>query len=129
MDFVVGYEIRRSNSADADCDICRNLEGKYPKSFLWSGWHDGCKCQVVPVMVSDDEFNDDELFELRAALKGEEATGGGYKSTIRVLPINFISWIINMLPVFKDSGTYPDFIDNNMEIILKSLKYYGKSES
>lgn len=54
QDFVVGYEIKYTNIPGNDCPICKAREGKYPKDFNWTGWHDGCKCYVVPILADED---------------------------------------------------------------------------
>ena len=50
MDFVVGFEIKLSGNHTLNGkpfrDICDELAGKYPKDFVWSGWH--------PLCYSDD---------------------------------------------------------------------------
>ena len=38
LDFVLGFEVRRSPNAHK-CDVCDPLVGKYPKGFIFSGWH------------------------------------------------------------------------------------------
>lgn len=55
LDFVVGYEIRRSNRV-YDCDVCESLKGKYPKDFVWSGWHVLCRCHAVSILTSEEEL-------------------------------------------------------------------------
>lgn len=49
MDFVVGYEIKLSGNHNCKGvplgkfrDICDDLKGKYPKDFVWTGWHPLC---------------------------------------------------------------------------------------
>lgn len=60
FDFVVGYEIKRSNRK-TPCDICENLKGVYPKSFKFRGWHPNCLCVCLPILATPDEL--DELLE------------------------------------------------------------------
>ena len=55
MDFVVGYEVKRSKRG-FDCSICESLKGKFPKDFDFRGWHSQCRCVVVPILATDDEF-------------------------------------------------------------------------
>lgn len=38
LDFVVGYEIKRSK-VEFGCSVCGDLKGKYPKDFKFRGWH------------------------------------------------------------------------------------------
>lgn len=53
---VVGFEIKLSAQHPRP-DICDDCKGKYPKSFVFSGWHPHCFCYTVPIMLSDDEFD------------------------------------------------------------------------
>ncbi|TXD47355.1 hypothetical protein [Polaribacter sp. IC073] len=59
MKFVVGYEIKRSNNP-FPCDICEMMKGSYPKNFVWSGNHPNCRCYLVPIMQSEDDFFNDK---------------------------------------------------------------------
>lgn len=56
LDFVVGFEIKRSNNKDENCFLCEIGEGKYPKDFKWTGWHDKCKCFTTSILLSDSEY-------------------------------------------------------------------------
>ena len=72
LDFVCGYKINVTQSKQMGCVQCNQLKGIYPKSFIWTGWHDECKCYLTPILMDTDENNTNELNELRAALRGEE---------------------------------------------------------
>jgi len=64
--FCYEYEIRLSNNhtlinpktgeAEPFHDICDDLQGIYPKSFLWEGWHPHCRCRMYPIRISDDDL-------------------------------------------------------------------------
>lgn len=58
MDFIVGYEIKTqgAHGHEHKADICDMLQGKYPKSFKWVGWHPLCRCIAIPIMSTEDEF-------------------------------------------------------------------------
>jgi hypothetical protein len=55
LDFVVGKRIQLS-AAHADFDVCDNLAGDYPKTFIFDGWHVNCLCYVTTILMSKDEF-------------------------------------------------------------------------
>lgn len=59
LPFVIGYEVLLSN-AHPEPDICDDLRGKYPKTFVFVGWHPNCLCFVIPILATDEEF---EKFE------------------------------------------------------------------
>jgi len=54
-DAILGYEVVLSNSHNVT-DICDDLKGKYPKSFIWRTWHPQCRCQALPILPSQDDF-------------------------------------------------------------------------
>lgn len=58
MDFVLGIEIKRSSSHKGPCKICDAMAGKYPKEFVFTGFHPFCICYAVPIMMDHDEFAD-----------------------------------------------------------------------
>lgn len=62
LDFILGYEVRRSANAHP-CPICDSLKGKYPKDFIFPGWHPFCICYAVPVVMEHDDFADFLLHE------------------------------------------------------------------
>lgn len=59
MDFVIGYRIITSQrSLTPVCPLCERLQGVYPKSFMFTGWHPSCRCVAVPVMITDEQLSD-----------------------------------------------------------------------
>jgi hypothetical protein len=71
---VVGFEVRLSNRHVVR-DICDDLKGKYPKDFLFRGWHPNCYSDDTEVLTSrgwrlfKDLFNDDLIFSLNPETK------------------------------------------------------------
>lgn len=61
---ITGYEIRLSNNHTTLIkgkrvpltDICDRLAGVYPKTFLWTGWHPHCRCEMIPILISENDF-------------------------------------------------------------------------
>lgn len=64
LPFVIGQEIRLSNQ-HPQYDICDRCAGRYPKEFIFMGWHPQCICYKVPVMMSDEDYEkyEDSLLE------------------------------------------------------------------
>lgn len=56
LPFVLGIEIKRSKSRQEDSCLCDPLQGRYPKNFLFLGWHPQCLCQAIPLMLTREEF-------------------------------------------------------------------------
>ena len=48
LNFVLGFEVKRSPNAHP-CAICDAMKGKYPKDFVFLGWHPFCICFAVPL--------------------------------------------------------------------------------
>lgn len=73
LDFVIGFEVHRTNhEPQCNCSLCERLKGRYPKTFKFKGWHPQCMCYVTPILTTDEEFDAQELSDLKAALYGTE---------------------------------------------------------
>lgn len=102
FDFILGYEVKLSKRHPAP-DICDDLIGRYPKNFIFLGWHPNCMCYVVPLVMSDEEY---------------------YNPNQRVnnyisLPTGLGSWIDNnSLRILSSSkrGTLPYWLRDNKNV-------------
>ena len=110
MDFVVGQEIKLSNNHTCNgvpfTDICDDLKGKYSKDFKFTGWHPMCRCYVIPILKTEDEFWSEE--------KKESI------NKVDDLPNNFKDWIVDnkkRLEKAKIKGTLPYFVRDNLKKI------------
>lgn len=56
LDFVLGVDIRRSASNKGPCPICDAMVGRYPKGFVFRGWHPWCICPATPILMKEDDF-------------------------------------------------------------------------
>lgn len=54
---ILGYEVKLSGSHIVT-DMCDELTGRYPKSFVWLTWHPSCFCYAVPILPNPDQFAD-----------------------------------------------------------------------
>lgn len=52
--FVIGQYIHVSPQHNID-DICNDLEGRYPKDYVWISWHPQCICTSDPITIQDEE--------------------------------------------------------------------------
>lgn len=52
--FVIGQYIHVSPQHNID-DICNDLEGRYPKDYVWISWHSQCICTSDPITIQGDE--------------------------------------------------------------------------
>lgn len=113
MDFVIGQDINLSRSHPVT-DICDTLAGRYPKNFVFDGWHPQCFCYVVPVLLSEKEM----MALQQAKLNGEDYDISG--KVITDMPDNFKSWAIDnaeRIERAKERGTLPYFIKNNKKTV------------
>ena len=114
LDFVIGIEIHRSNHDPlCECDLCARLTGKYPKTFKFKGWHPQCMCYATPVLVSDDEFDAQELSDLKSALHGTEYRKLAVKGEITDVPDGFKDWVKEHTDAQKGWSSTPYFIKDN----------------
>lgn len=121
MDFVVGKEIKSSGTHPV-YDICDVLQGKYPKDFVFLGWHPNCRCYAIPILKTEDEFFAFDAEENLTAMSINEVTE---------LPDNFKEWIkdnADKIARAERKGTEPYFIRGNDNLIKNTwvLSYYQK---
>ena len=103
FDFVVGYEIKLSGSHPKE-DICDRLAGKYPKDFVWTGWHPNDMCYCIPLLKTEEEFFDD-------AKSVREITD---------VPPQFKEWCTenwNRIVEAENHKTLPYFLQDNMQFV------------
>lgn len=131
MDFVVGYRVKRSNHHPAH-DICDDLsaannddestKGVYPKDFVFKGWHPQCRCFVVPILASNDEFIEME----KAILNGEEPKRS--KDLIRKPNDEFYEWWDKNKERVETATAMPYWVQDNQDYINKKKKIRVKTE-
>jgi hypothetical protein len=125
LDFVVGFEIRLSNNHTTTdpktgkkvpfVDICDTLAGRYPKSFVFKGWHPQCRCLMVPILQDPDEFDNQELDEMKAALKGTEYKKYASRNLVSEVPDKFKQWIKEHEEAAEGWSSIPYFIKDNFK--------------
>ena len=122
MDFVVGYEITRSKRK-FDCSICESLKGKYPKDFVFNGWHPQCRCVVLPILATEDEF-----------IKAQQNILDGKESALRSVNEikrpheGFYKWWDNNKDRVESATVMPYWVQDNIDIINKKKKIKVKTE-
>lgn len=109
FDFVVGYEIKLSHSHPRE-DVCDKLAGKYPKDFVWSGWHPNDLCYCIPILKSEDEFLDDSIAP---------------KSEVKKVPQAFNVWCgdnTERIDKAYKHGTLPYFLKDNPKYLIQQYR-------
>lgn len=110
MDFVVGYEIKLSSSHHHRMphgDICDRLAGKYPKDFVWTGWHPNDLCYKIPILKTEEEFWE---WDGRSESTTESV------NEVKNVPNAFKQWIgtnSQRIADAKRNGTLPYFLKDN----------------
>lgn len=108
LDFVVGYEVVRSNHEPlCDCDICARLVGRYPKTFKFIGWHPQCMCYAIPILMDEETFDDNELGDLKAALRGTTYKHKQAANTVTDVPDSFKEWVKDHIEAQKKWASTP----------------------
>lgn len=118
MDFVVGYEIKLSGNHNCKgvpkgqyYDICDMLAGKYPKDFVWTGWHPLCRCYKIPILKTEEEFWN---------FDGRNTPSSDSVNCVKNVPDNFNEWLdknVERIQAAKNRGTLPYFLRDNKDII------------
>ena len=114
LDFVVGFEVKRSNHEPlCDCDICEKLKGRYPKHFKFKGWHPQCMCYAVPILMDEETFDENELGDLKAALRGTQYKHLEAKNVVVDVPDGFKEWVKEHEEAQANWSSTPYFIKDN----------------
>ena len=96
--FVIGQWIHVSPQHAIE-DICDEVEGRYPKDFVWTSWHPMCICTSDPIMIEGEEK---EQFYKRL-MAGEDMS-------------NYVSpYLVTDVP-----ETYKQYIRDNSEAIVRA---------
>lgn len=108
MDFVLGYEIQLSKT-HKDVDICDDLCGRYPKDFVWTGWHPNDKCYAVPILMDTDDF--------ARQMNGEPTNA----KPITDVPDQFKQWVKDNADKLQSAKSVPYFVKDNKAVIRELL--------
>ena len=114
LDFVVGIEIHLSNNHTLNGkpfhDICDELQGRYPKDFVFKGWHPHCRCFATSILKTQEEINADT----QKILNGEQVDG---ESANRVddVPRAFKDWLTENDERIGRASSIPYFLEDNAQ--------------
>lgn len=125
LDFVIGFEVHRSNHEPrCKCDLCDKLVGRYPKTFKFKGWHPQCMCYATAILMDEDDYDAQELSDLKSALRGTEYKKLEVKNTVNDVPQGFKDWVAANQEAQADWGSTPYFIKDNFKdgLLSKGLK-------
>lgn len=117
---IVGYEIQLSNNHTCSdgkggiipgwTDICDELKGRYPKAFRWLGWHVNCRCRMIAIMISREEWA--ERVKARAEGNLEEWKP---KNPVTEMPEAFNKWVKDNTGRIDGAKHIPYWIQDNFK--------------
>lgn len=131
---ITSYEIRLSNNHTVVIngklrtlyDICDVLAGVYPKTFLWTGWHPHCRCEMIPILISENDFR--ARIRARKAGKLNEWKPTD-KKPITEVPKALNDWVKDNQERAKGWGNLPYFVrDNHKQIGTLKVNTYTDEE-
>lgn len=122
---IVAYEVKLSNNHTTKdnseegrhrlVDICDQLQGRYPKTFKFVGWHPQCRCNMVPVFIGDKEFS--EMCQSKRDGKFDEWKDKSEERHRRDVPEGFKKWVEKnkgrIEDAQNDGKSVPYFIKDN----------------
>ena len=113
--YVLGIRIRLSGNHPEE-DICDELQGDYPKDFMWRGWHPRCRCTMSSILM---DRNSEEWKNLRSM---NEKDYYAYKSPnlVKETPTAFKKWVKNnakKLSEARNNGKLPYFVRDNEKVV------------
>lgn len=108
LPFVGGIEVVLSNNHPVP-DICDDLKGKYPKDFVFRGWHPQCRCHTLTVLATEDEV--DKMTD--AILRGDDPAGISVKNQVEGTPAGFKDWRATNDERIKGWKSKPWFMTDN----------------
>ncbi|WP_106828073.1 ADP-ribosyltransferase [Parabacteroides pacaensis] len=117
MDFVVGYEIKLSGKHPAH-DVCDILAGKYPKGFVWIGWHPNDLCYKIPILKTEEEF---------WQWDGRSKTSTNSVNEVKEVPDGFKRWVADnqqRIDIANKRGTLPYFLKDNPSYLKEDKSWY-----
>jgi hypothetical protein len=120
---IKGYRIELSNNhttlkkgvAVPLHDICDELKGEYPKSFLWEGWHPHCRCRMIPIFITRQEMKDRMIARRDGKLDEWKP-----ENEVKKVPDAFTEWVsdnADRIEQAKQRGTLPYFLKDNKEYV------------
>lgn len=121
FDFVVGYEVKTTQNGRHVEDICDELAGKYPKDFVFTGWHPQCMCYTIPILKTEEEFWADDSEDSTASV-----------NEVTDVPQGFKDWITDnqeRIERPEERGTLPYFIRDNRDTVEEVLKEKARIEA
>ncbi|WP_256013129.1 hypothetical protein [Desertivirga xinjiangensis] len=107
--FILGFEVKLSNNHPRR-DICDDLKGKYPKTFVWRKWHIQCLCYSVPILPDMEEY--DKYEDALLAGKGDDFK---FTGQVDAVPKAFSDYVNRNKDSLNRLSTPPSWVKDNFE--------------
>jgi hypothetical protein len=118
LDFVVGIEVHLSNNHNCKGipegefrDICDKLQGKYPKTFKFVGWHPHCRCYATSILKTREEVMED-IERRKKGLKPVKSV-----NEVKDVPDGFKEWVDQNQERIAKANSLPYFLSDNGQIV------------
>lgn len=120
QDFVLGIEVHLSNNhtcLDSKgvprpfYDICDELEGKYPKWFVFRGWHVNCRCYATAILASQED-----MIDYLAAMDENGVSSYKFQGYVQDVPKQMKDWLAENEDRILRSKHLPYFLTDNPRI-------------
>lgn len=117
---VTGYEIRLSANHTTTIkgkivpltDICDQLAGRYPKTFLWTGWHPHCRCDMLPILITEADFR--ARIKARKNGKLDSWKPQDWQSRpVKSLPQQLHKWMSDNKQRLDRAKALPEWVEDN----------------
>jgi hypothetical protein len=108
LDFVIGINIQLSNNHPV-YDICDELAGRYPKDFVWTGWHPWCRCFATSILASSEQID----AYCNAIAEGKDVSKWNFTGKVDSMPEKFSTWMEDNKERIKKASSVPYFIRDN----------------
>lgn len=118
LDFVVGIEVHLSNNHNCKgipegefSDICDKLQGKYPKTFKFVGWHPHCRCYATSILKTREEVMED-IERRKKGLKPVKSV-----NEVKDVPDGFKEWVDQNQERIANANSLPYFLSDNGQMV------------
>lgn len=118
LDFVVGIEVHLSNNHNCNGipegefrDICDKLQGKYPKTFKFVGWHPHCRCYATSILKTREEVMED-IERRKKGLKPVKSV-----NEVKDVPDGFKEWVDQNQERIANANSLPYFLSDNGQMV------------
>lgn len=113
IDWITGVRIQLSNNHTLNGlpfhDLCDELEGVYPKDFVFTGWHPFCRCYATSELANRKERTE----YLRKMANGEDVSNYYFSNQKKELPKVFGTWLEKNAERIQRAETLPYFLRDN----------------